>query len=99
MKAKDLARARKIKHAVNGGILWMKIVLFAVLISFIIMGVSHARPSVRYGHYTSVNVTHVHHHSRGYEVVPLVLAGVIAGLVIYDIANKPCNHGVACIRF
>lgn len=51
------------------------------------------RPAPQYHQRTII----IHEHKT--DVVPYVVVGVIAGVIIYHITQTKCNSGIACVRF
>lgn len=52
------------------------------------------RPHVEYPHHPVVI------HEKKQDIVPYIFIGVIAGLVIYDLASRPrCEYGAVCMKF
>lgn len=38
-------------------------------------------------------------HEQRKDVAPYVVAGMIAGVIIYHITQKKCDSGLACVKF
>lgn len=65
-----------------------------------IVGVANAnprpipRPAPQYHQRTIV--IHEHHNT---DVMAYVVAGIIVGVILYDISLPKCQNGIACVKF